>query len=137
MTTKSDSVAAGTAAKFPFRLIMRMNVAGKRVRRVRVLHDTEAGATERMAAIAEEIVRTEGGTEPSPPALYPPSGIRLDGKLSRGHEVNADGVIVKVKPGKAPAVVAEETPEPADEPESEQQQKEAPMEQEQEPETVE
>ena len=96
--------------QFNFRVVIRGNLAGQkqRLRRVRTISETEAGAFERAGIIAEQVT-TEEKFENVTFNVYPPSGLRCDGRVSKGHVV-VDGFVVKAKAGDA----ATETEESVD-----------------------
>jgi hypothetical protein len=92
-TTTQEVTTAG------FRVIVRgKNKAGRRPRFVRTIHVADFDAAhEQAGAIAEQIVKEHGlDTEGLFINVYPPTGFRCDGALSKGHEV-VDGFVVKAK----------------------------------------
>jgi len=83
--------------QFPFRLVIRGTLNGKRVRRVVTVHTSEAEAYEMVGDKAEEISKRDSLTNVFF-NVYPPSGIRCDGALSKGHVLSEDRQYVnKVK----------------------------------------
>lgn len=100
MSTASQSPAAApadsTEVSAGFRLIVRGTTPkNQRVRRVRVMHGTIDEVSNRAGDVAREVIEGEK-LENATFNVFPPSGIRLDGALSKGHAVQ-DGFVVKVK----------------------------------------
>ena len=82
-----------------FRVVVRGNLGSKRVRRVITVEANEFEIFDKAGDIAEKAAAKDGLTDIFF-NIYPPSGIRLDGTISKGH-VEQDGFVFK-----APKTVA-------------------------------
>jgi hypothetical protein len=80
---------------FALRFVARGTVGGVRRRRVETIECTYSESLERVESWAKAVAARESFDENS---LYfnvlPPSGIRLDGQVSKGHGTTSDGVYV-------------------------------------------
>jgi hypothetical protein len=91
--TQTTPVAAAVET-YGFRVVVRGNVNGTRVRRVRVLQASDAGAAfEAAGAVA---AAASEGMENVFFNVYPPVGMLCNGGISKGFEV-VDGYIVRAK----------------------------------------
>jgi hypothetical protein len=96
MTTSTTASAETNDVVAGFRIIVRgTNSKNQRVRRVRVMHGTEADVTDGAGEVAKQVIEAEN-LQNATFNVFPPSGIRLDGNLSKGHGV-VDGFVTKLK----------------------------------------
>lgn len=95
----SKQITAATVETFAFRAIIRGNLpSGARVRRVRNVQSPAgdiAPVLEALPAIEAEITKADKLTNVFV-TVYPPVGFKVNGQLSKGWRVAADGSIERV-----------------------------------------